>query len=741
MARLDSSESNRAPPRSSTPNHPPISPSAYAASGVRQLRSKGVSSKHQNDHEYHQSAHDDESDFDSEAFGCKHTSNFDRQAWQYDNGVDGPAPDTRRRQEKLDNYFRSLSQAIEMDSGMHPSSERHHDSERRKQIFRRRAGSQTLSGLNEEEGEQEEQQHPAAAKAHFLDFSSFINPLPPANGKAKSTPSSSLRSSERTPKASDVIQFHAPFAQQQHRSHQAVKKNAPSTKQQRPVLKTRRSEGALRDRKKEREDATNASVFSQTGVATAENVGTDGLAVSDGLVSSILERQQRQQPYLSQSDRMPLPNLPKWAQDYNRTLPYSNVASTQSDNSSDSGRSMTSSYQSRPIAMGRTASEDHYRPPAVSSRYVTNGRAASGPAATIRALQQQSPSYQSLRSASSTGLQQPFTGRSQLPHESRGSISSASATSEESSDMSSVPQTPTSRNGSSELSPLHYVSSSSSSPTGYHRQSQYQYGAMEWNADTDETTSQGTPRADQHSKIIRKIPQTPVRPGGEILSRQHRPQDQRQDSEEMQNDGTIKASNRFFTSIKQKQSTVSKYSKAGHAATPSFSSSTSTTSSSSGSVPSANDVVSPSPSGATLIHPSLYSLPSRSSSTTSSSSGGMRKGTRQHEKHGSDGGRAVIFDGSTDDESDDRGHKDEEEEDSFLRTSSALAYRRGEPLSPPPSHQTKANGVVQYQPSHGPTAAFMAPPSSSSSSGTSTTGSSSNGRLIGHQRSRNVKAS
>lgn len=753
MARLDSSEMHRGPSRSSTPTHPPTSPSAYSASAVRQLRTKASSSRLQIESKPHASAHEDEGDLDPEGFGCRHTTFFDRQAWKYDHGGDGPVPDVWRRQNMLDSYFSYLSEVIQVEGQPAPSfHDWQKDKERRKQMQRRRAGSKSLTGVHEEEEEQEEQkegrQRSVTSKPlpHFLDFSSFINPLPIAN-KIKTKPA---RLTDTITKSSEVICFQSPFTQS-YRPKQPAKQQVPQgVKLQRPPLHGRKSEGSLRDRKREKNASFSASLFSQTGVATAENVGPGRLNSSECFVDSLVAEGQRQQHHQPRrmGERRPNPSLPKWAQESNRKLSQANGSGFQSTSmeTSLSTEAYTTfrrtSDAARPIAMGRIASDNPSM--GMSSRPVMNGRAASGPAAPIRSLQQPQhhDSQSTVHETTAAAMQQPTYSHSRFQDESRDSISSASAVSEDSSDVCSIPQTPTSRNGSSELSPLHCVSLfSSSSPNAYQRRHHYPYEAIEWtNDDGDQPSSHVTPRAvDKYARLREKNPHTP-RPCGDV-SPFARSQQQNDAIETIMDDGTIKASHRYYNSTSQRSSLASKCSRAGHFANLSISSVAS--SSSSDSSTSTKDSISPSTGGLPHAYSALYALPVRKSSTnslSSSSSNKLRTHSRQHAKSDSDGSRGFNLSDSIDAEGNDKSlsKKPKEEEESLLGSPSALAYRLGEPLSPPPAHQVWSKRTEHIQPLHAPMAAFMTPPSSSPSSRASPT-SIGQDRIVQHQRSHNFQ--
>lgn len=307
------------------------------------------------------------------------------------------------------------------------------------------------------------------SKPHFLDLSTLISPLPCNSSPCKpsteglAAPSTDPGIDNVTPRPADFKRFHSSGDHSEHMASASLQK--PMTPA-RNTLRPRRSTESLGEgRRLQKEEWMTPLILSESPIDTMGS-GSLGLSVGQVIPSGMSQVMvaraaavQHSQPPRS-AGFAPVPVLPDWARDSNRSLHHHS-----GQRSIDMGKNaMQPVGAARAVDMGRAASHDasifyHQR----SLRGTPVQRGASGPIRGLgspeSAVQNIPPSLQ-LRNQRMMPTSPNWPGYNALPledcisplpgmpppHLNRISSSSTTSSSGTSSGISSVPQTPITRN-------------------------------------------------------------------------------------------------------------------------------------------------------------------------------------------------------------------------------------------------------------------------------------------------------
>jgi hypothetical protein len=374
-------------------------------------------------HKYTRSWEDDGNDDDARSissFTCSFADEFDT---KHKTRLEYGNEEASNRQRFLDAVFRKLTQK----TGVHKRESR--------------AWAAVEQTIREEQisSEQAMQSKASKVKAHFLDLSNYISPIPVNN----------TADSNVTPRQADVQRF---------KGLSPDDSSLPS-KQQRPTLRARRSAETLGEtRRLQREEWSMPQ-----GAATTDNVPSRAIGMGQtaptGMSHALMAREH------SSSSASPVPVLPAWARSNNLSLHHQ-------QRSADFNRpydSLQPPY--RAVDMGRAASHDTgslmqratSRPPVVARgvsgpvrmhssdqqqqhpllpllHFRGQGRAARSIASPMTPISPQWP--RSAHTLPDDCISPTSNKSSNMLH--RSSVSSAASDSA-SSGISSVPQTPISR--------------------------------------------------------------------------------------------------------------------------------------------------------------------------------------------------------------------------------------------------------------------------------------------------------
>lgn len=414
MARNDSSDSQRS--LKSKHSRKELKELARSTTPLPSLhKSSKNSGKHAD-----QGDDDDARSIDS--FCCTYTNEFDRQHRAH--SVASKSENSQTRQRWLDATFRKLSQKSGLQRQGHLSRAMQPPSSRREEQH----GMPTIRDAEPQTPDTASQPtSPSRSKAHFLDFSTIISPIPSAAGALTVPSNTHLPSSTNvTPRPADYSRFPPPppvpspgFCRDVH-----------DARPPQPMLRTRRSEDSLTVRRRTQRQQ------SLTGVGSPQFAE---LALAGH----------------------PVPQLPDWARSENHTKGRSRhhgSDSAASGTSADMSRAVSNDVVGlgrRPVDMSRAASHDAGSlqlslGPSLMSNF-ERWKADEIPISPTHpcprgqsSLEDHNlrPSFAPMSFSQSTSSTKHTAHGMSLD---RGSISSATSDSDISSSISSVPQTPVSR--------------------------------------------------------------------------------------------------------------------------------------------------------------------------------------------------------------------------------------------------------------------------------------------------------
>jgi hypothetical protein len=287
----------------------------------------------------HKHSSSTDSDADSLAsFGCLMSDEFDRQARDRDAGKDGPMLDATSRQQWLDGMFTKL--ALRHARKMGAGDERH-----------------------EKPMQTTQAQKP---KAHFLDLSGYINPIPLASANHTPRPTDAQRFASSAQQAAASSSLMAPSTREvprrartpdigHHPSSSAGSNQLPGgapsgAAHTAQLLRSRRSADSLGDTRRRQK-----LEWAQAGAAgpNSSNSAAKPSAPPSAYGGTAMQVTQSHDPSAMSSSGVP--QLPGWARESNRNLSISSVSSgysTASSVSASSHHSSGSTTSSRPQTPG-----------------------------------------------------------------------------------------------------------------------------------------------------------------------------------------------------------------------------------------------------------------------------------------------------------------------------------------------------------------------------------------------------